>query len=509
VPRSTRSLVVAGSLASVLSLLLLASAFAATACGTSGASGDVMGSAPDDKSTTSADADSSTTASDAPPPPPDHSDAGDAGDAFAPTSCAAPAGLGRGLTWVRANPMMISGLSVVMGSASGAAVSDYFDVFHATAVHLWQTGIPTEIGTWAAASHAGFRYVSWVDADGKSSANGQVLGGMAPLPGRIGYQIGDEPLDVPSLNQMAAGAAAVKAVDPVGLRNINLNDSNEADALRTQAAGLADFDVLSYDHYSWGTKACSGLMKVRTAAQAAGKPYWRYMKSFHYKSDSPEGAESDLRWDAFVGAVYGFTGYTWFVYSVDGASPDLAPLLFSAGGDYAATKTSQYSIAATVNRELAQLGRTLTRLRSVDVSYVPVVGLLTPSGVAAWAAGAGGDPYLSGVATADGHDLLVGHFVDDCGEPYVMVQNQAHSGGDFPNASSGSANVTLTFDFSTSTDATLDATAISALDLTTGKATPRALTPTGAKTAKITANVAAGDVLFFKYANGRPFSLTP
>jgi hypothetical protein len=405
--------------------------------------------------------------------------------------------------------MMVSGLAVVMGSPPSPAVNDYFDVFHANAVHLWQTGLPTEVAGWSAPNHAGFRYVAWVDADGKSSANGLLLGGAAPLPGRIGYQIGDEPLDGPSLDKIAAGAAAVKAADPAGLRIINLNDSSQADALRMQAVQLADFDVLSYDHYSWGTKACNGLMKVRTAAQAAGKPYWRYMKSFHYKTDPAAGAESDLRWDALVGAVYGFTGYSWFVYSVPADSNDLAPLLFGVGGDFAATKTAQYSTAATLNIQLAHLGRALTRLRSVDVRYVAAVPILKPSGVEAWAIGAGKDPYLSAVSTSDSRDLLVGHFRDDCDEPYVMVQNQAHAGGDFPNNGTGAATVTLKFDFSASTDASLDTTSISAFDATSGAVVPRALTATGAKTAQIAVTLAPGDVVFFKYANARGFSLGP
>jgi hypothetical protein len=432
---------------------------------------------------------------------------GDAGKDASLPACAAPTGLGRGLTWVRANPMMIAGLSVAMGSPSTAAVNEYFDGFHANAVHLWENGLPTEIGGWSAAGHAGFRYVSWVDAAGKSVANGQLLGGIAPLAGRIGYQISDEPLDANTLADIAAGAAAVKAADPTGLRIVNLNDSNGADAIRTQAAQLADIDVVSYDHYSWGTNAASGLMKVRTAAMAAGKPYWRYMKGFWYKSDSPEGTAADLRWDAFVGAVFGFTGYTWFVYSIPADNSEVAPLFFQTGGSYTATKTSQYAIAAELNQELARLGRALVGLRSTDVRYVASISILRPSGVSAWSAGAGGDPYLSGVSLGGAADLLVGFFRDDCDEPYVMVQNQAHPGGEFPNSNDGTASFTLSLDFSSATDPTLDTSAVSALDLTTGAVTSRALTPDGAKKAKLELTLPAGDVLLFKYADARAFSL--
>lgn len=451
--------------------------------------------APDATTPPDASADTSVVDADA------HADSGqDAGPA-----CPAPTGLGRGLTWVRENPMMISALSVVMGNASTSAVSDYFDVFHANTVHLWQTGLPAEVASWSAAGHAGFRYVSWVDAAGNSSANGKLLGGAAALPGRIGYQISDEPEDQASLNAIAQGAAAVKATDPAGLRIINLSDSSAANALRTQAAGLADFDVLSYDHYTMGHDAYSGLMSTRTAALAAAKPYWRYMRSFYYKGDSPEGAPADFLWDALVGAVFGFTGYTWFVYSIEAGSQTLAPLLFSVGGDYSAPKTARYGEVAAVNEELARLGHALVMLKSTDVRYVKWLANL--SGLSDWSAGAGGDPYLAKVSLGGTTELLVGLFRDDCNEPYVMLQSQAHPMGDFPDNNDNDASFTLNFDFSKSTDPSLDETQVSVLDLTTGKVASRALTSTGAHTATLTVTLSAGDALLFKYTDASPFAL--
>jgi hypothetical protein len=445
-------------------------------------------------------------------PPPDgtHADAAidarltDAPDVDAPDTnqCATPANLTRGLAWVRDHPMMIAGLSVAMGAPSSAAVDDYFDNFHATAVHTWENGLPTEIAGWGAPQRPDFRYVSWVHLDGTSVANHMLLGGVAPLPGRIGYQLGDEPQDQTSFDAIAAGAAAVKAADPDGLRIINLNDSDEANDLRTQAAQHADFDVLSYDHYTWGTSAHSGLASTRSAALAAGKPYWRYMKAFYYKDDSPEGAEADLRWDAFVGAVYGFTGYTWFVYSVEAGSQDLAPLLYTVGGDFDGTKTAQWAQAATINQQLARLGKTLVRLRSTDVRYV--AKLINLSGLPAWSAGAGGEPYLTTVSGSSA-DVLVGTFRDDCDEPYVMVQNQAHPQGDYPNSSSSDKTITLAFDFA-SGGADVDPSALEALDLATGSVVDLALTSTGATTAKLDVTLPAGGVVLFKYKTGRAFA---
>lgn len=434
-------------------------------------------------------------------PPADAHTTTDAPGADAPNDqCPAPASLTRGLAWVRDHPMMIAGLSVAMGAPSTAAVDAYFDDFHASAVHTWESGLPAEIAGWGAAQRADFRYVSWVHLDGTSVANNMLLGGAAPLTGRIGYQLGDEPQDQASFNAIAAGAAAVKAADPDGLRIINLNDSNAANSLRTQAAQHADFDVLSYDHYTWGTGAHGGLASTRSAALAAGKPYWRYMKAFYYKDDQPEGAESDLRWDAFVGAVYGFTGYTWFVYSIEANNQDLAPLLYTAGGDFAGAKTAQWAQAATINQQLARLGKTLVRLRSTDVRYVAKI--INLSGLPAWSAGAGGEPYLTTVSGSSA-DVLVGTFRDDCDEPYVMVQNQAHAHGDIPNNSSSDKTITLAFDFA---GASLDQTALASLDLATGAIVDLPLTSTGATTAKLDVTLPAGGVVLFKYKTGRAFA---
>lgn len=459
--------------------------------GTKDAGGDGKGGGSDGSTT---DDDGSTTDNDGAPP----------GDSSLP-ACNAPTGLGRGVAWVRANPMMISGLSVVMGAPSSAAVTDYFDSFHATAVHLWENGLPTEMAGWAAPNHPGFRYISWVHKDGKSVANGQVLGGAPALPGRIGYQIGDEPLDNASWLEIQAGAAVVKNADAAGLRIVNINDSDGAEALRAQIVAAADVDILSYDHYNLGTSANNGLMKIRSSALGAGKPYWRYTKSFHYKNESQSLTAADLRWDALVGVVYGFTGYTWFVYSVAADSQDLAPDLFQVGGNYGATKTALYQAAATTNQELAQIGRSLVLLKSTDVRYVASISLLRPSGIQAWAKGAGSDPYLSGVAIGGGQDALVGFFRDDCGETYVMVQNQAHPDGTFPNNSSNTGSVSLEFDFGGATDATLDKTAVLALDTMAGTVATKTLTPAGGTKAKLDVALAPGEVLFFKYKNGRPF----
>src|SRR5262249_32777640 len=141
-----------------------------------------------------------------------HAPPGDAGP---------PRPLSRGLAWVRANPMFLSALAVSMQGADVAAASDYFDGLHASALHLWASGLPAEMDAWRAARPSA-RRVAWVDADGKSAANGQVLGGYdGGAPGRIGYQIGDEPKTVSDFDRVTQGIAAVRAADPGGLVIVN------------------------------------------------------------------------------------------------------------------------------------------------------------------------------------------------------------------------------------------------------------------------------------------------
>lgn len=439
-----------------------------------------------------------------------HADAGtDAGDDAGPEdggTAQCPSPTGRGLTFVRQNPMLISGLSVVMGEPTAAHVNAYYDDFGANAVHLWETGLPDEISAWHAAGRDDFRYITWVHKDGTSLANGEVLGGIEPLPGRIGYQIGDEPTTQEAFDDIAAGLLIVEEADPEGLRILNLNDTDGAYTLRAQAANLDAVDVLSYDHYSYRADVHEGLNDTRQKALAAGKPYWRYIKSFYYKDRSPEGTLSDLRWDAFVGAVYGFTGYTWFVYSIEAGNESVAPLLFETGGSFDAAHTQQYAYAATVNRELATLGRALVLLTSTDVRYLAAFSILAPRGISAWGQGAGGDPYLSDVEVAGNRDLLVGFFVDDCGERYVMLQSQQHAGGLLHNSGTSDTEVTLRFDFE-GAPAGLDVSLVESLDLSSGEIVDLALSAAGASGAELQLTLPAGAPLLFKYATGQPFAL--
>jgi len=425
---------------------------------------------------------------------------------------AIPPPLSRGMKWVRQNPMFISGLTVTMGAPTAAAVSDYFSVFKATAVHLWQKGLPTAMDGWRLHGGATTRWVSWLKDDGTSIDGNKVIGGYpAGVPGRIGYQIGDEPPDMAHLKQIEVGVNAARGVDPDAL--VYVNFSYKANDIQQQLTYYAqmDADVVSYDSYTQGNKAYYRLDMFRQAGLKQGRPYWRYINAYF---DKPPGGktitESDMRWDAFSGLVYGYTGHTWFLYQIYNNN-QLSPAFFDAGDSFAAAKTFRYALAAQINQELLNLGRCITQLTSTDVRYTPSVPLLTPQGTKPWQVGAGGDPYLVGLAPAPGQlllDILVGFFVDDKGERYVMVQNVRHESGSWPIDNDNNGTFRLTFDFGKAPSG-LDQTQVLGLDRVTGKVQALALTPLSGGKAQLDVTLAAGNPVLFKYATGVPFALGP
>lgn len=421
-----------------------------------------------------------------------------------PPASSTPA-LGRGLTWVRTNPMVITGLNVVMPAPTPTHARAYFDDFAATAVHLWETGLPNEAQGWMASSLPGARWISWVDRDGTSRDGGQLLGGLGRNPaGRIGYQIGDEPPDLAALLQMEAGALRIRAVDPDGLTICNVVAGAPDIGVQLDTIGRsAAFDVFSYDDYRRSNSVYLHMQRIRTAALRAGKPYWRYMNGFDFHGMPTESA---MRWDAFSGLVYGFTGHHWFIYQIERTNPDLSPAFFDRKGDYEAPRSARYAQAAQINRELANLGRSITQLTSTDVRYVPPTPLLQPNGTIAWAPGAGGDTTITHIQPDGFHGLLVGHFVDDAGERYVMIQNTNHADGTWPSDSTSSQTISVDLDFGTSPTAATDRVLV--LDKLTGQVVSTPLqVKTAGRSGTLRVTLEAGDPILFKYATGRPFAL--
>ncbi len=418
--------------------------------------------------------------------------------------------------WTRNNPMFISGLTPSMGNPPADFVRTYFDDFGANAVHLWQDALPAEAQGWNA-HRPGAPYVAWTNAAGRSSGHGpQALGGVAvAAPGRIGYQVSDEPRSMSDVLAMEEGVRAVRAMDPDALIIINFgtveDDSNPG------SGGLLDrmiqytidhnmADVISHDSYTMHRGQYRWLEHMRTVALANDLPNWRYLMSYT-EPGRDHATESDMRWHAKVGLVYGYTGHSWFLYQIGGGHSGLATTLFQRTGDFSSPRSADFAWAARENRELANIGPILTQLRSTGVRYVASelfgIEVGRPDGTRDFSPGAGGDNYLIGV-DADGASLgqhaLVGFFEDDWGQRYLMVQNPNHSNGTRPTDSTSEATITLTFDFS-SAPAGMNRSRLERFDPSTN--TVSDLTLSGNDLAL---RIPAGEIVFMKYKTGAPWA---
>jgi hypothetical protein len=466
----------------------------------------------DDDDTTAGDDDTTAGDDDTTAGDDDDTTAGDDDDMVDPL-----AGLSRGMRWVRSNPMFVSGLVVSMQAPSPSIVEEYFDDFGATAVHTWGRGLPNRVQGWQAAGHNDFSFLSWVGDDGTSHDGGLVIGGIAPdMSGRIGYQVGDEPRNMADLQAIEQGVDAVRIADPDALVVVNFGNPEQGtdlmDLLDYTATSM-DVDVISYDWYGYDYSTTYERLAIhRQIALDHGMPYWRYLSSYQDLGASDWPEESDMRWNVMSGVVYGYTGHTWFVYQSAAPPHQVVTSLFDQPGTWSSPANQRFSIASELNAELAVLGEVLPWLTSTEVRYTPGVSLYSPSGTSPWSPGAGGDPYLASVEPVGGspwevQDLLIGFFVDDSGSHYVALQNPTHASADWPVMVSGSCSFELRFDFSSAPPG-FDSSALMVLDHHQDSTYSLPLSAiAGQQGATVTLD--AGDLVFFKYADGVPFAGRP
>ena len=401
---------------------------------------------------------------------------------------------------------------LVDGPPPRAFVDDYFDGFHATAVHFWEAGLPRQLADWEATRRRDLRFFSWVDKDGRSRDGGEVIGGLGPnRPGRVGFQIGDEPgLDGSGLAGVLPyreGVEAVRRADPEALVVMNFSVGvRDLGPILDYVGGQLGIDVFSFDRYNLGRRQYATLELIRRYAQKYHRPYWRYL--YGYRQHAKDRlSPTDLRWDAMSGLVYGFTGFTWFIYQ--NKSMGIAPAFFDEPG-YEGAKSPLWQAVAGVNRDLAAYLRVTTHLWSTDVRYKALLPALQPEGTRPWRRGSGVDPYLLDLGPAaepgsEGMEILAGFFRDDAGEPYVMLQNIRHTRAGSPNDSEEPGTIRVRFDFREAPPH-LDPSRILVLDPRLGRPKAMALQPRRGRGAVAELNVAAGDVVLFKYATGRPFA---
>lgn len=417
--------------------------------------------------------------------------------------------------WVRGNPLFVSAINVSMGQPPAAFVNNYY-AFGANAVHLWADGLPFEMKTWRTRRPGGFRFVSWVAANGRSPANGYVIGNIgANYPGRIGYQIGDEPAGecqteacaIKALNGIAQGINQVRSADPNGLIIVNFKRSSFLTALLTRYGNL-NGDIISYSHYPRTMNAYRSLETVRKFGIQQSRPVWAYLKTYRDQVDQESISASDMRWNAFSGLLYGFKGFTWFVYNIE-PNNSIDPALFNSEGSFNAARSSLWSVAAQINGQLRRLGRSMSLLYSSAVRFVPVFDYLQPPGTTKWYKGSGDDPYITDINQVKGEfDVSVGFFKDADDEIYFMVQNVSHDHwlGDSPVNYGGRGTVQIEFDFSGAPAGTAKDHLLT-LNKDTGTVQQINLTSSNGTTGYINVTLGEGDVKLFKYATGRSFAM--
>jgi len=210
-----------------------------------------------------------------------------------------------------------------------------------------------------------------------------------------------------------------------------------------------------------------------------------------------------------AGLLYGFTGHTWFIYTIN-ANDQINPSLYEYETSFDAPKTPLWAAAAQVNLELRNLGRCLTQLISTDVRYLPSIALARPRDTTPWEPGAGGDPYLAALRPAYdvGYlDISIGHFEDDWQDIYFMVQNVSHDSGDFPVNLGDTDTIYMEFDFSAA-PGHVRRDHLQHLDPLTGQVGDLALPDLGAGRASLEVTLQPGGVALLKYDTTRPFALS-
>jgi hypothetical protein len=384
-----------------------------------------------------------------------------------------PAAVGstRARDWLRKHPMPITSLVPSLPDPPASVVDRYMEPFGANVVHVWEDGPPQVEGWLQYRRGAGF--ISWLHRNGNSKVwngsefvdSGQLLGGLAAnTPGRIGFQVGDEPDSVEALQEIATGINRARSADPDALLFTNLSYwAPNATQVAQQYVSSVDADVVVTADYNFDIAHYTVLQNFRNAGLAKGVPYWNYLNAYVGSETGCQvtHTQSDLLWQAMAGLTFGYTGHFWFIYQAAAQGHPSATnwggsIINQPTGTWASSPTWYHGTIGEVNRRLANLGKAITRLTSTDVRFLKGGHPLQPVDVQTYTQGAGGFPYLYEVGPAPGQpplEILLGFFIDERGERYVMVQNARHTnsqrlGEPAIPGSSDIGVIHLNFDFS-------------------------------------------------------------
>jgi hypothetical protein len=439
----------------------------------------------------------------------------------------------RAREWLRKHPMPITSLVPTLPNPPAAVVKRYMEPFSANAVHLWMDG-PSQVEGWLK-HRRGAGFLSWLAANGNSLAwngsefvdTGKLIGGLARnTPGRIGFQVGDEPNSDEQMQAVSAGINRIRGHDPNALLFTNLTFWLPNQAQMTQQyVSSVDADVVVTGDYNFEASHYTVLETFRRAGLAKGVPYWQYLNAYVGQETDCEvtHTRSDLLWQAMAGLTYGYTGHFWFIYQAASVGHPSATdwggsILNQPTGTWSSSPTSFHGIVGDINRRLSNLGKATTRLTSTDVRFVRANHFLSeqPISTRTYTPGAGGFPYLFEVGPAPGQqplEILTGFFVDQWGERYVMVQNARHTHSTRrPNpplpGSSSVGTIHLNFDFSAA-PAWLPRDHIRVLRSVDGVRGDLPLQDIGGNLRRANLILEAGDAVLLKFDTGRDFVFGP
>ena len=262
---------------------------------------------------------------------------------------------------------------------------------------------------------------------------------MDTHPNRTGWIVWDEP-ESARLPGIGRVVEYLKAVDPDKLIYINLPpkpwppDSAGAlayDQYLNDVMTIVKPDVLCFDAYPFTVNGPNlsnyffeRIMTIRAKARQFNVPYFGHAQSFEY-SDFYLPAATELRADLFSQMTAGYKGFLYYAFETAGISQSLL-----------VTNTNQpspeYPIASVVNKEAANLGRSLVQLESTDVRFIPTPTVPTASLMTNWSSGAGAEANILSIISTnsasyaidrDRGNGLIGFFRDDNNQSYFMLTN--------------------------------------------------------------------------------------
>ncbi len=400
-----------------------------------------------------------------------------------------------GQRWVRNHPFTLMGLQQ---SPQKFDAAEHHAANMSSVLVWWADGNGKQIA--APASAGNFPWHALI-VDGEGDERDRIAD-YASVGNAAGWMLGDE-----------VDGSQMAFYDQLGtwIKQNRPNDLVYTNALPTYA-GFPDYpayleqvvdsmhpDVLMYDHYPFVESLTRGdyfqnMMFVRNKALEHRLPYWAFMQSSAlaaYRLPS----KSDIRMQAFTHLAAGFTGLAYFTFDNE-PSFEYASILDSAGNP-----TQLYPIVADLNKEAANLGKTLRFMTSTGVQFVPgrslvngvVVDDAVPPGLTAWSAASDPDDHIEAMtiqqigAPSTLLDVLAGFFRDDNGDKAFMLVNTHHGPGVPANAS---LNIVVQFD--PSIDSILE------FDRLTGQ---QKVIMVGANH-QLTLNLPAGTGRLFKYNDG-------